>query len=722
MFRVLKAEVLLQQDSPQQVLTLLAPEPLESLPAEFKIRRRLLQARALCSLGKQASGNTIFLETEPLIPKEASISAAELAFARGACILPTNRAEALRYYLQAAELSTGSDTFIQANGLLGVGYVLLVSENYDEAIDAFNQALALTDYPSIRERALGNLGYSYSQLGDYRRAIGYSRDAAKIAADLGRLDHEEKWLLDLGHENDAIPGLFPGEAEASYSKALSLAKELGDVEVVHRCLHNLTQGALENHDLLKAEDFWRQEAVSKTPESLFNEARIAVAKREFSKAASIFQALLADANISWVLRAATEQQLGTVYWAENKTFKADLMFRKSLETTERALAAVREDHRASSLDEYPFFDPYVRFLVAQGKTVQALEIAERGRTAAESADLMASRKLDIKTVETRLKKAQQIILVYQLTNEESFLWVITLSQFKIFHLPRHAELYSQIEAYNKEIQDHRDTSNSAAAQKLFTTLVQPAAGLIAKDSRVTIIPSKVLYGLNFETLVVPGASPHYWIDDVEIQTASSLTAISKPASVRQKPTKDLLQVGAPVEVSKEFPVLKYAGEEIDTITKRFSGRAQTIAGKNATPQAYLSSNPKDFRLIQFVTHGTASDTVPLESAIILSQQGDNSFKLYARDIVKKPLHADLVTISACYGAGTRWYQSEGLVGLAWAFLHAGAHQVVAGLWEVDDAATPQLMDHFYAKLKMLHSGTVYKHPFYWASLQLYTGR
>src|SRR5258708_10042047 len=330
--------------------------------------------------------------------------------------------------------------------------------------------------------------------------------------------------------------------------------------MVRRCLHNLTQGALESHDLSKAEDYWREEAAVKAPESLFNEGRIAVAKQEFSKADSIFQALLADANISWVLRAATEQDLGIMYWAENKAFKADLMFRKSLETTERALAGVREDHRASSLDQYPFFDPYVRFLVAQDKTVQALEIAERGRTAAEPANLTASTKLDIKTIEGRLKKTQQIILVYQLTNEESFLWVITPTQFKIFHLPRHAELYSQIEAYNKEIQDHRDTANSAAAQKLFTTLIQPAANLMPKNSSVTIIPSKVLYGLNFETLIVPGSDPHYWIDEVEIQTASSLTAINKPVPVRQKPARDLLQVGAPLEASKEFPVLKYAGE------------------------------------------------------------------------------------------------------------------------------------------------------------------
>jgi CHAT domain-containing protein len=739
-FRILKAEGLMRNRMAEEAVALLAEDPPQNLPLEIIGRKWIVEGQALCRTNRRPEAQAILGKADRRISSEEIALKAELAFAHGSCLLSSPDI-AGPYFEQAARLAHGTDPFLEASSVGNLGFLALAREHYDEAIDHLMQVLQITrrtSSPLLEEKALGNLGFSYSQLGDYRRAIDYSKQAAKVAAALGRLDDEEKWLLDLGHENDAIPGIFPGEAEASYSTALSLAKELGDAEVVHRCLHNLTQEALESHDLLKAEDYWRQEAATKAPESSFNEARIAVAKRKFSKAASIFRALLANRNISLVFRAAIEQQLGSVYWAENKTSQADFMFRKSLKTAERALAKVREDHRASFLDEYPFFDPYVRFLVSQGKTVQALELAERGRTAAQFSNLTASKKLDIRMVAAKLRKARQIILVYQVTNEESLLWVIAASQFKIFHLPRHGEFYSQIGVYNKEIGDHHDTLGSATGQKLFLELVQPAVNLIPKGSSVTIVPSKVLFGLSFEALVVPGADPHYWIDDVEIQVCSSLAAaLSERVLARRKPPKEMLQIGAPLEANKDFPVLKYAWEEMDTITKRFSGKAQTITGKDATPQAYSSSSPKNYRLIHFVTHGTASETVPLESAIILSQQTDSSYKLYARDIVKTPLRADLVTISACYSAGTRWYQSEGLVGLAWAFLHAGAHQVVAGLWEVDDAATPQLMDHFYeglqqgksaaaalrsAKLKMLHSGTVYKHPFYWASLQLYTGR
>jgi len=143
--------------------------------------------------------------------------------------------------------------------------------------------------------------------------------------------------------------------------------------------------------------------------------------------------------------------------------------------------------------------------------------------------------------------------------------------------------------------------------------------------------------------------------------------------------------------------------------------------------------------VHFVTHGTANRTRPLESAVILSPEGD-SYKLYARDIVARHLRAELVTISACYGSGTRAYSGEGLVGLSWAFLHAGAHNVIGALWEVADApATPALMDSLYrelrdgkdpasalrtAKLSLLHSAdrnSVFKKPFYWAPFQLYAG-
>jgi CHAT domain-containing protein len=177
---------------------------------------------------------------------------------------------------------------------------------------------------------------------------------------------------------------------------------------------------------------------------------------------------------------------------------------------------------------------------------------------------------------------------------------------------------------------------------------------------------------------------------------------------------------------------------MNKIEGHFAGRNTAVfAGPQATPAAYLASNPAQYAYIHFVSHAVASSTDPLDSAIILSQPkaSQDSFKLYARDIMQHPIDARLVTISACYGSGSRSYAGEGLVGLSWAFLRAGAHSVIGALWEVSDDSTPRLMDSLYkgmedsqppaaalrnAKLALLHSPGRYNLPFYWGSFQIYT--
>jgi CHAT domain-containing protein len=271
-------------------------------------------------------------------------------------------------------------------------------------------------------------------------------------------------------------------------------------------------------------------------------------------------------------------------------------------------------------------------------------------------------------------------------------------------------------------------------------LIAPAQKLIPANSRIVLLPDGTLYGLNFETLIAPAPKPHYWIEDVTLTTASSLTLLAAAANRPPAKERNLLLVGNTNEANAAFPPLSQSAVEMKKIEQYFpEPQRAVLEAARATPSAYLSGNPERFTYLHFATHGTASRTRPLESAVILSPEGD-SYKLYARDIVTRHLQAELVTISACYGSGSRAYSGEGLVGLSWAFLRAGAHNVIGALWEVADApATPQLMDSLYnelnqgkdpatalrgAKLKLLHSpnpGSVFKKPFYWAPFQLYTG-
>jgi CHAT domain-containing protein/Flp pilus assembly protein TadD len=739
-FRILKAQALLRKGQTEQAAFLLGSEPPAIVPAEIRVRRQTIQAQAFCLLGKTTEAQSLLDDVDHSIRAEDRTLAAGMAYVRAKCADQDDLV--LQYSQQAAELAHGVDPFTEANALIVTSYILLKMERYDESVDIINMAIPLTDYPLIKELAYGNLGYSYSQLGDYRRAIDSSREAARLAAKIGFLHDQEKWLLDEGR---AYVSLFEfQDGEAALNQSLEIAGRLHDQEISSYCLNNLLIMELTTGNLNRAEEYWKQEvslqkSASSDPLVVLDHAKIVFAKKDYPTAETLFESILSMPGINAALRSIVQEALAVTLWTEGKIDRANQTFRAGIKSAEQAVAEYPA-YRLSVLDENPFFDGYIRFLIAQQKPDQALQLAEHARVLAEEPNGNTN-NFTVAAVKARLRHSKQIILRYAVTNDETILWIITPSNFQAFHLPPHREIDQEMEAYNKEIQEHRDTQNSQVGQKLYATLIQPAEKFIPRGSHVIIVPSKVLTRFNFETLVVPGPSPHYWIEDVEVQVANSVASVLKPERRQDNPSRGMLLVGAPVLASSEFPVLQHAHDEVERIEKHFpSAQPRLInasfTSKSATPATYLKNHPGDYRYIHFVTHGTASEKVPMESAIILSPDADNSYKLYARDIVKTPLHADLVTISACYGAGIRWYQSAGLVGLSWAFLHAGAHQVVAGLWEIDDAATPEFMDHFYAevqkgktaaaalhsaKLAMLHSNTVYQHPFYWGSLQLYVG-
>jgi CHAT domain-containing protein len=715
--------------------------PSHSLP-EIPIGRNIVLAQANCQVSRYDQADALLSRTAPLAPPGAHGLLAEIALARGYCALLAGNQAAFPFFEQAAEPSGNEDNFIRATALNSIGYMLMKQNHFDKAVDRFSEAAKLTDSPLIGEKAFGNLGVCLSELGDYRRAKVASDQAQKLASSLGKDDDRKAWLLDLGHEYSALSE-FP-EGEAYLLQALAIAQRLNDRSIQWGSLNNLTGLYLRSRNLVKARESWKQEMNALGPEAgdhaftSFNGARIALAEKDFSAAERGFETVLANTSISTELRSIAQGELGRTFAAQHRLSEADKMFQQGMATAEGALCAVNPEHRLTFLDKSQFYDAYVQFLIAQNKPEQALEVSEWGRSRALmncSRPQAHSRGLNLPALRNLLKQHRQVILAYWVTDEESYLWVIAPDKFKLFRLPDHAELNRQQQAHNDETQAQRAIGESSGGSRLYDTLIGPARSMVSKGSNIIVVPSRILCLVNFETLIAPDPQPHYWIEDVEVQVASSIAPFLNSEPKRSGNGKQLLLVGNPSEVTAEFPSLKHAAEEMRGIAAHFATEQETIlSGEAATPKAYLSSNPAQFRFIHFVTHGTANELVPIESAIILSGT-PASYKLYGREILDARLNADLVTISACYGAGKRWYLSEATVGLEWAFMRAGARQVIAALWEVDDAITPQLMDGFYsdlikgtsttaalrnAKLAMLHSHQGYNRPYYWGALQLYT--
>ena len=88
--------------------------------------------------------------------------------------------------------------------------------------------------------------------------------------------------------------------------------------------------------------------------------------------------------------------------------------------------------------------------------------------------------------------------------------------------------------------------------------------------------------------------------------------------------------------------------------------------------------------------------------MVLSLEGDQRGEdglLRVDEVTGLRLNADLAVLSACQTGQGQVFRSEGVSGLARAFLFAGCRGVVCSLWRVDDEATSELMAGFYAGLK-----------------------
>jgi CHAT domain-containing protein/Tfp pilus assembly protein PilF len=769
-FIALKAEILLRQGLADDALALLRPELPSSLAtSEVAVWRKLTQGAAAAYSLKYQESETVLREASGLASRYQPQLLGQVALRMGTLAdLRGDISAAMAAYREALRIARHQkDQFLETSALGSLGLVATEQEHYDESLDWNRSALQLSLAAGARSssaRILGNMAWGYFELGDFDNALTFFKQAEEKSAEIGLVGDRIYWLIGVAvvHRRQ----FDYASAETVLDQALQLARSQSDKEILTTCLNNLSEVEAETGHLDLAETYSNEVVALAVPgldprlvfESVIVRGRIDESKHDYARAAESFQRVINDLKAGSAQRWEAEARLARVYADEGEHGKAETEFRHSLATIEGVRSSVQaEDLRLSFLSSaIGFYDDYIGFLISRKRAEDALQVAElsRARTLAEG--LGAAPKtlsFPLHDFEPReiAQRRKSVLLFYWLGQKQSYLWVITPAKVTCLTLAGATEIDPLVKSYREALLGGRDVlaSGGADGEKLYGLLVEPAKKLIPANSRVILLPDGSLYGLNFETLLAPSPKPHFWIEDVTVTTANSLTLLSAGRNARKQDAAatrhdvagtfrygNLLLVGDATQAAAEFPVLRQAQAEMVQVAHYFpEARRAILSGAHATPSVFLSSEPEKFAYLHFVTHGSASRAHPLDSAVILSPEGD-SFKLYARDIVRHPLSAYLVTVSACNGSGTRAYSGEGLVGLSWAFLRAGAHNVIAALWEVNDASTPQLMDKLYgelsqghdpatalraAKLSLLHSDSVFNKPFYWAPFQLYGG-
>jgi CHAT domain-containing protein/Tfp pilus assembly protein PilF len=638
---------------------------------------------------------------------------------------------------------------IKAEGNLGM--LRMNAYRYEEAIPWFEKALKDAQALGAADsepRSMLNLGWCYYRLGEVDKAQQLFRDAEpKFELEGNRFDSQ----VCIGSIASTLYSRQEyAAAAAGYQRALEMATALGNRLQRANWLDNLAKVSLKQGDWNAAERYNNQAwALWKDPKDTGSEAHsmdnagyIAVGRRDFARAKELFAAVIRNPSGDPVPLLNAHAGLAFTFAQEGKNREAEAAYRAADASLEHVRSTLLDDRNKlsyfSSLIE--FYQDYVSYMMSRGRAADALQIVEssRARALVDRLNLAHIPKGPGTAAGFQKVAASRgsVLMSYWLAPQASYLWVVTGSGVRVFPLPGEAGIHAMVEAYDALIQNVRDplTSENPAGRQLYDTLIAPAKAILPKNAKVILAPDGPLYALNFETLPVFDGTPHYWIEDVTLSVTPSLGLLSLDRAPPLPTRGSLLLIGNPKSPLAQYPDLEFAAQEMAGVEKSLPAFHQVVLERErAARDAYAGSAPGGFEFIHFVAHAVSNASEPLESAVILSRQGD-VYKLSAKDVLGIRLNATLVTISACRSAGARTYAGEGLVGLTWAFLEAGAQNVIAGLWDVSDRSTAELVSRLYAglargvdpaaalraaKLETLHAGTFAK-PYYWGPFELFT--
>ena len=203
-----------------------------------------------------------------------------------------------------------------------------------------------------------------------------------------------------------------------------------------------------------------------------------------------------------------------------------------------------------------------------------------------------------------------------------------------------------------------------------------------------------------------GGNSKYTCESFRIRFAPSLTSLRLITDCPDDYHKSsgALLVGDPwvsevtnSEGEKVLEQLPCAKEEVEMIGKILN--ITPITGRQATKREVLK-RLSSVSLVHFAAHGcmeTGEIALTPDPDRISTVPTEEDYILTIGDVLNAQLRAKLVVLSCCH-SGRGEIKAEGVVGIARAFMGAGARSVVVSLWAIDDEATLEFMKCFYQHL------------------------
>jgi len=334
----------------------------------------------------------------------------------------------------------------------------------------------------------------------------------------------------------------------------------------------------------------------------------------------------------------------------------------------------------------------------------------------------------------------EVLLEYLVAAERVMIFAVTRDTVRMFESRVSAEnLASRVRLARDLLTDRQVGGDSAARVlgSLYEALLgaPQKAGVLGGARSLIVVPHGVLTYLPFAALR-DDARGRYVIQDHVLSYLPSAAALPALRSGRPHAASSSAGEVAAVVFAPDPEALPATRREAMAV----GGRAGTrvLLGRGAT-KARLRAALATAQVVHVAAHGVMNAANPMFSRIQLARGNggpDDDGRLEVHDLLNLTVNSSLVFLSGCEtGLGTAWSsaftQGEDYATLARAFLYAGARNVIATLWRVEDDGAAEFAERFYRQLESAPPAVAlataqremladprYRAPYHWAAYSL----
>lgn len=639
---------------------------------------------------------------------------------------------------------------------MAAGDHFLAMDETERALSYYYQALnSAGNEKNIRlSRIFFRLGKALSKQGDTEEALCFFHQALDLQEDLKLATQQADTLLSLSrayHKKGQLQ-----KAEQCARNALSLHRATGSKEEEAFSLHQLARVQEAQGQLNQSLDTLDQGI------NILETLRSDLIGRHFrtSYFASIREIYLA--KIALLVKLSKEQKNNEFAAAAFETSEKarartllDILeetrednanrdeplrklaaFRKKLLSKTRQIMTLREDGEAR--ESWLSLDREIEDLVAQYRESEA-----EFHTKAPHPNL--SNPTSLRQIQKGMLDGETVLLEYALGRDQSYLWLISRHALETVLLPGEAEIeekaqtvYSLLNARNESLAFETSIEKQSRIEKADRDFPKAALELSRillgdilpkiKNKRLLLVCDGALLLTPFNALPYPNQPETPVLDHHEViqaPSASVLYHLQKAAPKHHDKTLAIfadpvfsagdIRIKEPVPNGGvaawntrssnlfKLPRLPYTRTEAHAITDLLD-KDQYIEALDydANLQNFRNFDLQRCHIIHLATHGYVDPRWPELSGLMFSRVDSEGksreWMLTLSEVFSLRLNADLVVLSACRTAMGREFKGEGLIGLSYGFMNAGAGSVVASLWNIQDETTAKLMGLFYKNL------------------------